>query len=1068
MKHKNNSRTKSIIVLIVITLLLTSCNNELNSEIDNLTKETLEKVDVAKSQELENVQTQQSDKQNVIQDVQKEENENNQLNNHIIKDNNRVNQYYSLLNKENDSYCNRVTTIYEGDFITETFNINGDQLEFNKEVNGINEKNYLKQLNDDEVPFYISNNLLGVNTDNGIKIYSIFNDDNINMMQRPQFFTAKAKGNNIFEYDSRYFIEFTQKDCTYLLSKDYYSIDTKQMLIEGNVLDIKKIAYKEYLVVVKMEGNQLRFMVINDNCTLKFSIDYHFDEDSEYKDMIINTYNSYYVYFNKLNHHKSYFINLDLNKKIIQGNYQMPFTIEEVLYSDNTYIFDTLDENKNKNLFVCDRKYMIIDQINFESNVMSKFSNIELNNTHDINKTPFITAIVNCNKESFLIKIDIKYNGKNKKLINIDNQIDIDESRHLNNIITTYNEDGKKSSVVLSNFDKFVKIKMIENAPYFIMDNELYSNSNGLITKVKHLEEVYEQLVAIKIGDNCYAFFEDDKFVFTSSLNDDYDVEKFYNRILTESKKPKQVCIDDSTNEAVIEDENSIYTLSYSKGKDILTSNIKKLGLKNDIKLYKKGAFIFVYDEYNFYSYDNVSHILVQSTFKSSIPIIGVFHKDSHAVIYYSQQLYLHDNESHLLREIKVPQDSNSPYIREYDGKLMCDDYYYDFESYEFKLIGLIEPKKFTGVINNKYYYPMYSIEMVNVVPEEVILYATPFIRYNVGEKDIEIVDYQEKNGIEYILEYETNHLYKVDSNQLIEIYDKEIREYDISNEYLAFTSYMPNEKLYLYDYKEDDEIMIVDNPVDHIYMDGEQIYYQNLIDNNIWRYDIEKQETFKVTNSNKILNVFYSAKHIIYQEKNDFIIMTKDDLSIIDSVEGNIMIFDKNNNQIYYNGKSVLTLIYNIDTKKNEVYSNNHLYCYGLLDNKIIGEVWYDGPGAIGVVDKKCWGGNGGYKTIDTKMNEQYTISDIGVMYGLCFLVYNNDTLKYHELVSYNNYVKEKNGNIIVYYDTQSVYFKRLENNETEEYKWIKYTPATNKEEILDSIDKKGLKVVEGRPRPA
>ncbi len=105
-------------------------------------------------------------------------------------------------------------------------------------------------------------------------------------------------------------------------------------------------------------------------------------------------------------------------------------------------------------------------------------------------------------------------------------------------------------------------------------------------------------------------------------------------------------------------------------------------------------------------------------------------------------------------------------------------------------------------------------------------------------------------------------------------------------------------------------------------------------------------------------------------------------------------------------------------------------------------------------------------------KMNDQFTIVDAGFMYGMGFYVYQNETKKFYPLIdsltANNQDLCDSDEPVIIYFDTENIYFQKPDITTDNKYQWIKYTPLTEKKETLDDVNTKGLTRIVGKPRGA
>ncbi|GMQ57741.1 hypothetical protein AN1V17_21360 [Vallitalea sediminicola] len=89
-------------------------------------------------------------------------------------------------------------------------------------------------------------------------------------------------------------------------------------------------------------------------------------------------------------------IRYDINKKEIQSIYEIPVSLEYISEQYNTYLLIGIDKSNTKNLYVCDKNFLILDQIGFGTNNISKISNLIFNRTFKEDKVPSVIGIIEC------------------------------------------------------------------------------------------------------------------------------------------------------------------------------------------------------------------------------------------------------------------------------------------------------------------------------------------------------------------------------------------------------------------------------------------------------------------------------------------------------------------------------------------------------------------------------------------------------------------------------------------------------------------------------------------------
>lgn len=1058
----------SIIIIIMITFSLVTCST--NNEANN-TKEVKQTQVNQEIHEEDRNDNQQPTENNVPNDSEANKIESHPKKKYEISNNTRINEYFKI---------NKDTSIINfDDQLMRSFDVKNNEIDFITEIYNTDKKTiHTQPLKDDEKVFCVSDRVIGINSNKGLSLMD-YNADFNGVYSYPILLDedlTKAIGKKIYSFEddiytvaeeSKYFsinfIEYVKNTLTYLISFDINDVKTYKMPLEGYVLDILKLANNDFVVAVKLNDNKVRLKVINYKCETKWTSDYNLEEGMEFKGLTISTYNSFDAFFSYSDMYHCKMVRYDINKKDVQSIYEIPVSLEYISEQYNTYFFVGIDKSNTKKLYVCDKNFVILDQIDFGTNNISKISNLIINRTFKEDKAQSVMGLIECDDEAYLFEIELMMKESRKSLFNINKEdiINIDPSNHMNYIF-----DSRYAS---SNFNNIIEITDVWNKPYFIANNTLYHYVNDLITKVREWDMTTDNIEVVETVTNCYAFYKDNKYVFTHSVLNNHQEEMYYNKMLSGNKKPLEVYFDRKNNEVLIRDSISLYTLGKGKDKNIICDNYNELELVGDISIYKNGSIIFIYDSNTFYSYDESTNMLIRSEIHTDSNM-DVFNNNGEIVLYADNQVYHYDVNTHKLIRIPLPEISHKDCIYKVEtGKLIMNDYYYDSSSKSFVKDKSIQPKIFEGVIDGKYYSHVLGNELGND-SFDIVLYATPFVHYDLNGQEIKLVDYKIKDGTPYIIEYETNYLYKIKDGNIVKVLGNSIEEYDISNKYLVYNSNDSNDQLHLYYIDDDYEEIICDDSVDDIYIDETNIYYCNLNDNNLYRYNIKSKEHIKLTETGSIYNVHYLKDRIIYSYENRIYLMNKGNFEIDDIFEGNISLVNEKDNEIVYDCSDT-TLIYNMTTKKNEVisYDSSYYSFSGFFGDKAV-VYYYDGPGELSVENYRDF--KSVFDVIKYKMNEIYTIVDAGYMYGMKFYVYDNETMKHHKLLDSRDDYNEKElwdgeDPVIIYHDDDSIYFQKSDDTATG-YQWVKYTPSTDKEEILDDVDTKGLNRIVGKPRGA
>ncbi len=265
----------SISVIILMTLCLVSCTTPKSSTTNPSKIKTMQG-----NHEL---------------DKDRDDNEPNHIpekNNHILEDNSRITNSYQMANTATLIHMDSDTQLVS------SYNKKDNEIEFISEIYG-SEKNAIHKLpiTEKENVFCINNKIIGINSNEGVRLNTYRTD--LDHFYSSQLLInvdfTKAKGKNIFSFDNDFyelsgefvriqlnFIEYVKENSSYLTSFNKTNNITHTMPLEGDILDIKKLANKDFVVVIKL-NDKIRFKIIDNECHIKWTTDYNLEEGMAYK-----------------------------------------------------------------------------------------------------------------------------------------------------------------------------------------------------------------------------------------------------------------------------------------------------------------------------------------------------------------------------------------------------------------------------------------------------------------------------------------------------------------------------------------------------------------------------------------------------------------------------------------------------------------------------------------------------------------------------------------------------------------------------------------------------------------
>lgn len=192
-----------------------------------------------------------------------------------------------------------------------------------------------------------------------------------------------------------------------------------------------------------------------------------------------------------------------------------------------------------------------------------------------------------------------------------------------------------------------------------------------------------------------------------------------------------------------------------------------------------------------------------------------VFLTEGHFFVYTKHRLFEFVKEENLFKEILLPVEDFYPYEFEVvEGRLTLGDY-------------------------------EYSWYMDNLVLRELIRFSDyeDLMEYKVGDESYQVHDYREENGSAYFIEMGSNWLYGLVDGHVEVVLDKPVREYGLGQDVLVYTGYIPDQKLIYDNRKLGKAGKITDDGAGDIRIDGEVVYYKNLMDGQYYRFDMVSGE---------------------------------------------------------------------------------------------------------------------------------------------------------------------------------------------------------------------------------
>lgn len=1050
---------KKILLIFTIVLFLNSCTNantedEVNSlknieEIDQ--SENLEQDELPNTDSVTNESNLDEHSDDESDDLRLLFESSNRVVNSLPLDNNmKVFSYIDYGQIEVYSYL-------EGnELVMEDRNILGKQIE---------EPILRYEFEDGEI-FGISSNIIGMNSDAGLTFRYI--DRNLNKMIYDADIESDLSGYNGYFIETvrackLTFIGCTLEDQNYVVSIGYND-ESYRMPVDGSVLEVLHLPSDEFVFSVLTHEGHINLYITDKKLNLLWKTDYELIHGMEYGGLVVNEYDSFLMFIN----HEGETGKIVKYKNSTQSQEAVidcEVYVECISDAGNTYVIGAIDQEGMHKILVCNRNFDILDQIDLGNDPDIHIEDIDFRHNHAQREKQYICTTISHNEKRIRLTIDVRNDYDSKSLVSIPDEyrINVDPNKHMVPVVDTLAFD----EYIGYNFEYYRTVITYINKGIFTLDGNAYYYIDNLITKVPNIKFGKGQVDVYEIGNELLLFYENDNYVGSYSVIEDDSTVVLCDEVLSGSPKVQYDYIDKESNRILVINEENVILLDLEDEVVQMYENIIDPSNLSGLHLYLEENDMYIYNDQFFYTYDNESKTWIESTLMEDSNYELLINGD-HVFIYSDNYLYKLDPSSRLLHMVEPPEELKNNYYNmhfEFDvlyDKLFWGNYYYDINLNQFILQSHLEKKPFNGIIDDKYYY--YESYVEPYIVDEVVSYKTKYIPYIIGEQTINIIDYKKIDETEYFIEYGSNNLYILEDNAVQKLNDKNIRIFDRSNEYLAYSGFYPNDYLILYDIEKQTEEIIFDGPVEDIYLVDKEVYFLSLTDQDLYKYNIASNETIKLTQDEKINKVYIVDNKIVYESDGEIVILDASDLTNLKSLQGGIVSIRENNNElICTNG--IIVFGYEIETEIYRVYQFVSLSSLEtVIGDKMLFYSWYEDASFYTEDFVVTELEDNVFDTNSFSLNDEFTILDIGHFMSVSVFLRNNTTNELYRITGYReSYLEgDRYSHILILHDGESIYYKIKDNSGERDFIWMKFTPSSNeREQVEDVIEEGKVKII-------
>jgi hypothetical protein len=1061
---------KKILLIFAIILVLSACSNT-NKEDEVNSLKNIDEID--QSENIEQDELPNTDSVTDESDIDEHSDGESDNFSVLFESSNRV---VNSLPLDNDmkvfSYLNYgqiegYNYLQGNELVIENKNILGKQIE---------EPIYKYEIKDAEI-FGISSDMIGMNSEVGLTFREIYRNGNIiriydddiesNLSGYKGYFIDTVRDIYITTSHGFYMCNLTFIGCTlekqnYVVSIGYEN-EYYQMPVDGTVLEVLHLPSDEFVFSVLSREGYIKLYITDKKLNLLWKTDYELIDGMEYCGLIINEYDSFLMVIN----HKGETGKIVKYKNSTQSQEAVvdcDVYIECVSDEGNTYVIGAIDDSGMHKIFVCNRNFEILDQIDLGDDPNIHIENINFRHNHAQKEKQYICTTINHNKKRTRLILDVKNDYDSKSLVSIPEKlrVNVDPSKHMVPVVDTL----AFENYIGFNFEYYETVVSYINKGIFTLHGNTYYYIDNLITEVPNIELGEGKVEVYKIGKEILLFYENDNYVGSYSVLEDDSIVAIFDEVLSGNPKVQYDYIDKESNRILLINEDNIILLDLED--EVVQMYENKIDLNNlsELNLYLQGNNMYIYNNKFFYTYDNESRTWIESTLMEDYNY-KLFVKSDHVFVYSYNHLYQLDSSSRLLHMVELPEKLKNYYTRgfgfhnEYD-EFFFGNYYYDINSNQFILQSHIEKKPFNGIIDDKYYnYDKGDIELYSDI-NEVILYKTSYIPYIIGEQTINIIDYKKIDETEYFIEYDSNNLYVLEDKAVKKLNDKNIRIFDINNKYLLYSGFYPNDYLIVYDIEKQTEEIIFDKPVEDIYLVNDEVYFLSLTDKDLYKYNLASNETIKLTQDEKINKFYIVDNKIVFESNGEIVITDLSDLTNVKSIQGEIVSIRENNNELICTN-DIIVFGYQVESELYQIYQYDNSLCTleAVLGDKMLfyeGCSFYTENIEVKELDDNIFDYN------SYSLNDEFTILDIGHFMSVSVYLRNNTTNEHYRITGYiESYLEgSDHSHILILHDGESIYYKIKDNSSKRDFIWMKFTPSLNKREQVDDVIEEGkVKVI-------
>lgn len=627
------------------------------------------------------------------------------------------------------------------------------------------------------------------------------------------------------------------------------------------------------------ERSHLIYQMHSLDGTLVYSANYFFDKEVSITAINIKNINQYYVFFNKNGH--SYVEEITNNQlsnrptKIVEENKK----ITDVIYKNNLYTIK-FEDNDNYYINVYNRD---LEKLN--TYLIKKSDNVSLGDIRLISykeQLDTIGYILTEDNISYFIQSKL-LNAKECYMYNSDDFF---------NIFTN---------------DRYIKLRNIRQNFYGEVDymvnpvnGDVYL-TEGIYSTIRYVGNIdfkdyndeYEATKIYKYPGDYYEIYNDNRLILKDQIIGDKEIIDAYSR-LKDNYEISNIYYTDNDSLYFV-DQNSLYSFKLDNGVEKIYELDKQILQTNNIQLFVKGDYVTFFNDEDVYLYSIEDRVLDE---------INVYPK-----IVNDKTLVINDGE------LVFEQRSNQNHEHRTDEKYYLDMKEKAFVNYRAKDIDYTNQHGF--FIDNKFYPYDEEEQDDDFFLIETYKKEQRYAKFRTENKTFIAGNALSTNDKLYLTDYKTGNLYQKVDNDFIKLNNENIRSFDIDDNLLAYSGFYNNYALYLSDIGCTTKKKIYDQEVENIIIDDQFIYFLNMRNQGLYRYNMETDSVMKITEDDQIYKFQINKEYIVFYNGDTIKICDKQTLQVIGELHEVCGEFICNDDILIYHTNGFAIAKYTFNTSK-------------------------------------------------------------------------------------------------------------------------------------------------------